>query len=93
MVSFTWMGTEKDIACLALRWIQDEFDANPHWGAQLCNFPHDEPDALALEEHAEEVAVVMQGCMDRAMATVVKVIPVSDGKDPRKGVLTSWAEK
>lgn len=93
VVSFTWMGTEKDIACLALRWIQDEFDANPHWDAQLCNFPHDEPDALALEEHAEEVAIVMQACMDRAMATVVKVIPVSDGKDPRKGVVNSWAEK
>lgn len=88
-----WLPVESDLIKSWLVGVYNSFCDNPHWDAHVCNVPHDEGNFLCLEEHAEEVAIMIYEKMKEVFNSFLTRLSGVEEMDPRSTICDNWSEK
>ena len=88
-----WLPVEANMIKHWVVEIYNEFCDHPEWDAYIGNLPHDEVNIVCKEEYADEVAVMIYQKMSEVFGKWLTSIPAVEEMDPRKSMVTSWAEK
>lgn len=93
-VSLMWLMSEASMIKSAMGKYRLESLARPEWDSYICNFAHDEANAIVKEEFAIDAAKSLGRIVRQELEQFITLFPVEeDGIDYSSFIVDSWSQK